>query len=82
VERLRALGVQKWQENKSPGESFYFLDPDGHKLEIHDSNLRVRLQALKANPPKELVFFLNLLTFFWSSGILIRVSQHLVETSR
>jgi catechol 2,3-dioxygenase-like lactoylglutathione lyase family enzyme len=57
VERLRAAGAQQWQENKSPGESFYFLDPNGHKLELHDSNLSARLQALKANPLKELVFF-------------------------
>ena len=57
VERLRASEAQQWQENRSPGESFYFLDPNGHKLEIHDSNLSARLQALKTNPPKELVFF-------------------------
>ena len=57
VERLRAAGAQQWQKNRSPGESFYFLDPDGHKLEIHDSDLSARMKALKENPPKELVFF-------------------------
>ncbi|HEV2708733.1 MAG TPA: fosfomycin resistance glutathione transferase [Edaphobacter sp.] len=57
VEHLRAAGAQQWQENRSPGESFYFLDPNGHKLEIHDSNLSARMQALKTNPPKDLIFF-------------------------
>jgi len=57
VEHLRAAGAQQWQENRSPGQSFYFLDPSGHKLEIHDSNLNTRIHELKMKPPKELVFF-------------------------
>jgi catechol 2,3-dioxygenase-like lactoylglutathione lyase family enzyme len=57
VERLRAAQAVCWQENRSHGDSFYFLDPDGHKLEIHVSNLSDRLQTLKAHPPKDLIFF-------------------------
>lgn len=57
VERLRGAGVACWQENRSPGESFYFLDPNGHKLEIHVSNLRERLKTLRENPPRDLVWF-------------------------
>jgi hypothetical protein len=30
--------------------SFYFLDPDGHKLEIHTRTLGDRLAWLKENP--------------------------------
>ena len=57
VERLRREGVECWQENRSPGESFYFLDPNGHKLEIHVSDLAARLEALKEAPPRDLIVF-------------------------
>jgi catechol 2,3-dioxygenase-like lactoylglutathione lyase family enzyme len=57
VERLRGACVECWQENRSPGESFYFMDPNGHKLEIHASNLGARLKALKDAPPRDLIVF-------------------------
>jgi catechol 2,3-dioxygenase-like lactoylglutathione lyase family enzyme len=57
VESLQNAGTTSWQENHSHGESFYFLDPDGHKLEIHTSNLRNRLESLRLNPPRDLILF-------------------------
>ncbi|MCW8092906.1 fosfomycin resistance glutathione transferase [Alteromonas sp. ASW11-130] len=39
-----------WKVNKSEGESLYFLDPDGHKLEIHVGDLKQRLASLKDKP--------------------------------
>ena len=57
VEKLRGAGVECWQENRSPGESFYFLDPSGHKLEIHASDLAARVKALKETPPRNLIVF-------------------------
>ena len=56
-EQLIAAGVTVWQDNRSEGQSLYFLDPDGHKLEIHASDLRSRLASLKRTPPKDLVLF-------------------------
>lgn len=41
-----------WKENKSEGASTYFLDPDGHKLEIHLGALEARLTHYRQNPSK------------------------------
>src|SRR5262245_29646005 len=42
-ERLTRSGVASWQESNR-ADSFYFLDPDGHKLELHTGNLQNRLR--------------------------------------
>jgi catechol 2,3-dioxygenase-like lactoylglutathione lyase family enzyme len=57
VDQLRRIGAVCWQENRSPGDSHYFLDPDGHKLEIHTSTLADRMKAMMHNPPKDLILF-------------------------
>lgn len=36
-----------WQENSSPGESLYILDPDNNKLELHTSTLQERLSWMQ-----------------------------------
>jgi catechol 2,3-dioxygenase-like lactoylglutathione lyase family enzyme len=56
-ERIRASGATIWQDNWTEGESLYFLDPNGHKLEIHASDLSARLQAARQDPWEGLEFF-------------------------
>jgi catechol 2,3-dioxygenase-like lactoylglutathione lyase family enzyme len=56
AEKLRGVKVIEWKQNTSEGHSLYFLDPDGHKLEVHSGNLQSRLESLKAQPYQGLVW--------------------------
>ena len=49
-QRIRDSGAPIWKQNRSEGESLYFLDPDGHQLELHIGNLLTRLDSCRANP--------------------------------
>jgi glutathione S-transferase fosA5 len=44
IERLTAAGVVRWQDSDH-SDSFYFLDPDGHKLELHSGDIHSRLAS-------------------------------------
>ncbi|UWQ09542.1 VOC family protein [Aliiroseovarius crassostreae] len=44
--------AELWQENRSHGASLYFLDPDGHRLELHLGDLETRLAHYRAHPEK------------------------------
>ncbi len=57
VKRLRTARVTEFKKNRSEGDSFYFLDPDGHKLELHVGNLQSRLESLKNDPYESLALF-------------------------
>jgi catechol 2,3-dioxygenase-like lactoylglutathione lyase family enzyme len=55
--RLLDAGVVEWRQNKSEGDSFYFLDPDGHQLEAHVGNLASRLAKCRQTPYAGMRFF-------------------------
>ena len=57
TDELRGAGVAEWKDNRSEGDSFYFLDPDGHKLEIHVGDLRSRLESCRDRPYDGMVLF-------------------------
>ena len=57
VQTLKAVNVQEWRDNGSEGASFYFLDPDGHKLEAHVGNLASRLAACRLKPYAGMRFY-------------------------
>lgn len=46
-----------WKDDTSEGASTYFLDPDGHKLEIHIGSLETRLAHYRQNPSKGVTVF-------------------------
>jgi catechol 2,3-dioxygenase-like lactoylglutathione lyase family enzyme len=56
-ESIKRSGAEIWQENRSEGPSLYFLDPNGHKLEIHVGDIQTRLMSVRANPWEGLEFF-------------------------
>jgi catechol 2,3-dioxygenase-like lactoylglutathione lyase family enzyme len=57
VQRLKSANVAQWRDNRSEGASFYFLDPDGHKLEVHVGDLASRLAACRQKPYADMRFY-------------------------
>jgi catechol 2,3-dioxygenase-like lactoylglutathione lyase family enzyme len=57
AQAIRAAGTTLWKGNRSEGDSLYFLDPDGHKLEIHVGDLRTRLESCRERPYDGLKLF-------------------------
>lgn len=47
--KIMQNGIEIFKDNQSEGDSLYFLDPDGHKLEIHVGTWQSRLKSKKSN---------------------------------
>ena len=54
---LKAYGVQEWRENTTEGESFYFKDPCGNKLELHYSTLENRIESRKGCRDRNVMWY-------------------------
>ena len=54
---LRRRNVIEWKANSSEGDSFYFSDPDGHRLELHAGSLASRLEQCRRYPYAGMEFF-------------------------
>lgn len=57
INKLSRAGVTPFKDNRSEGDSYYFCDPDGHKLELHVGDWRTRFRAKKLAPWPETQFF-------------------------
>jgi len=55
--RFTDADVRLWKENSSEGDSIYFLDPDGHQLELHAGDLLSRLKSIRLEPYENLELF-------------------------
>ncbi|MBY0385345.1 VOC family protein [bacterium] len=51
--KIEAANTIIFKENKSEGSSIYFLDPNGHKLELHVGDWKSRLAEYRGQPDTE-----------------------------
>lgn len=56
VKTFEQREVRIWKDNRSEGDSFYFLDPDNHQLELHVGDLASRLAACRDKPYSGMTF--------------------------
>lgn len=55
--KLLAYGSVEWQANRTEGDSFYFTDPSGNKLELHATTLADRIEYGKTHWGSEVEWY-------------------------
>ena len=55
--KILDFGSIEWSENASEGDSFYFTDPDGHRLEIHVGDIHSRLADMQMKPRDDMEYY-------------------------
>ncbi|SHJ68066.1 Catechol 2,3-dioxygenase [Shimia gijangensis] len=53
---IRATSPE-WQTNSSQGPSLYFMDPDGHRLELHVGDMQSRLDHYRTHPESNVTLY-------------------------
>ncbi|MBK8202502.1 MAG: GNAT family N-acetyltransferase [Bdellovibrionales bacterium] len=72
--QIKNSGAKIWKENVSEGDSVYFLDPDGHKLEIHVGDWKTRIESIKRKPWNSSIEFFEVSNLV-SPNITIRAAH-------
>lgn len=72
--QIKKSGAKIWKENISEGDSIYFLDPDGHKLEVHVGDWKTRIESIKRKPWDSSVEFFEVSNLV-SPGLTIRAAR-------
>ncbi|MGE3756938.1 MAG: VOC family protein [Pseudobdellovibrionaceae bacterium] len=57
--KITSSGVRLWKKNVSEGDSLYFLDPDGYKLEVHVGDWKSRMKSIREKPWEENMHFFD-----------------------
>ncbi len=57
LQLVAAGSLPSWQENSTEGDSIYFLDPDGNKLELHKTTLKDRITHGKLHWGSEVTWY-------------------------
>ena len=56
-DKILAYGTLSWQDNQTFGESFYFEDQSGNRLELHTSDLESRLDNMRNLKDSNIEFY-------------------------
>ncbi|MBL7671441.1 MAG: GNAT family N-acetyltransferase [Bdellovibrionaceae bacterium] len=74
--QIKKSGAKIWKENVSEGDSLYFMDPDGHKLEIHVGSWKTRIESIMKRPWSDSIEYFNVSNSVDSSIVIRPAHDH------